>query len=117
MTSEEEGTYEGNGIVPDHIDLDKLKRNQIMPGDESKYGSKRGAPQQADAYHHGGSMAAPSHQSNSCNGFNLPLDVALQENASLKIKMQEMQQQINDLRRMNDVLYQQNNDYRTQNTF
>jgi len=109
MSTEEEKTYEGNGIVPDHIDRDKLKRNQIMPG-EDRYGSKR---QQSDPY---GSMGAPPAPSG--GAYNMPaLEATLQENAALKIKMQEMQQQINDLRKMNDILYEQNNNYRNQTSF
>ena len=101
MTQDEEKTYEGNGIVPDHIDKDKLKKNRVNAQNDvvgERYG-KRG---QEKTYQ-------------MTKGYPImSLEAALQENAALKVKLSEMQQQVTDLRRMNDTLYEQNNNYRHQ---
>jgi len=102
MTREEEETYDGNGIVPDHIDQDKLKKNKMMaPGDGAAgMGGMYGKQQRLDNFQSG----VP----------NATLQAVLQENEVLKSKLTEMHQQIINLRKMNDTLYEQNTNYRNQ---
>jgi len=102
MTREEEETYDGNGIVPDHIDEEKLKRNRKM--DAPNGGGTAGM----------GGMYGKPRQDNFQTGLsnNAAFAAVLQENEVLKSKVTEMQQQIMDLRKMNDTLYEQNNNFR-----
>ena len=104
MTQDEEKTYEGNGIVPDHVDKEKVKKNRVIEAPSDNTGERYGKRNQG-VY----PMA---------KGFPImSLDVALQENSALKIKLTEMQQQVADLRRMNDTLYEQNNNYRNHQNY
>lgn len=121
MTQEEENTYEGNGIVPDHIDKDMLRKNRLSAppaerdrgGSGDMYGKRRPDMRSDSAY------PATAYPPAATGGFaaGITLEAALQENAMLKLKQVEMQQQITDLRRMNDTLYEQNQAYRNQQTF
>jgi len=113
MTQEEENTYDGNGIVPDHIDKDQLRRNRVSapPAERGGGGDGYGKRRPDTAYPETAYPAAGGF------GAGITLEAALQENAMLKLKQVEMQQQITDLRRMNDTLYEQNQAYRNQQTF
>jgi len=120
MTQEEENTYDGNGIVPDHIDKDALRRNRIGSsggGGDRGSGSGRGG-RDDDSY---GRRRGPDNgfPGPAAGAFNaaITLEAALQENAMLKLKQVEMQQQITDLRRMNDTLYEQNQTYRNKQIY
>lgn len=124
LTVEEEETYYGNGIVPDHIDILKLRKNKIMAPEDNRRGAGHGvgagvaaagshllagiseifgSSLQSDHHHQGGGGGTvPKHQ----------FDTILQENQAIKLKLVDMQQQITDLRRMNDTLYEQNCGFR-----
>lgn len=114
MTQEEENTYEGNGIVPDHIDKEMLRKNRISAPPADRGGSDMYGKRRPDT-----AYAATAYPPGATEGFNggVTLEAALQENAMLKLKQVEMQQQITDLRRMNDTLYEQNQSYRNQQTY
>lgn len=101
MSQDEEKTYDGNGIVPDRIDKEKLQKNRVMAPSSDASGEVYGKRSHDNAY-----PMAPR--------YPMSLEAALQENAALKVKLSEMQQQVTDLRRMNDTLYEQNSNYRNQ---
>jgi len=108
FTREEEETYEGSGITPDHIDKTEIKRKRIlapppsvgpttvMTGTSDMYGKRR----REDNFDFVSNPSNPSYAA------------LQQENQTLKSKLLEKEQQITDLRRMNDILYEQNTDYR-----
>jgi len=105
MTREEEETYEGNGIIPDHLDKEEVKKKRVpLP-------SVGGAVDMFEMY--GKRRREDNFESPSVLSHT-PLAAVLQENERLKLKITEMQQQITDLRKMNDTLYDQNNKYRYQ---
>jgi len=100
MTREEEETYDGNGILPDHIDKKEAMQKRVM----------------APPAHNGGGIGrgemygTQRQDNNNQMGINnASFTLVLQENEALKSKLTEMQQQITDLRKMNDTLYEQNN--------
>lgn len=105
MSREEEASYENSGIIPDHIDEDKAKKNKVidMPpqgGNTPDIASMLGKRRRDDVI----SMAS---------SLSTAPQAVLQENELLKQKITELQQQIVNLHQMNDTLYQQNAAYRS----
>lgn len=114
LTREEEDTYNGNGIIPDHIDKVKLRKNRITAPSDSGHGRAGvGNPMHSNLLaginEMLGSRSQVDHQA---TVPKVQFEAILQENQALKLKLVDMQQQITDLRRMNDTLYEQNCNFR-----
>jgi len=100
MTREEEAKYDSSGAVPDHIDKEEVKKKKVM----------NPSPQRSDAEIMG---KIHNGQGDLLMGLSNPAFAAVvQENVALNVELTEMQQQITELRKMNDILYQQNANYR-----